>query len=250
MASNDKKCSWVTAGQIFHQAHGAWDPSIQISMGCSVSSLIESSSQSYQEVTEKLFHMYKPSLESYRAGTDSAHSRERSPAEYPSAGVTLVVVFIKSSEQCKTGLMCHHPRREWGGLTTKSYRTAFHWAMGWEIQITTFTLTDKTMHWENMILVLHSQGGVTITHKWHLGIVTQLWEVLVWYTAVIKKFNTGDYQQPKNKTLLSQNINEVKDFVCSFSIHDTSLEGNVKQKYAWRIAFYCMGLSLPCICTQ
>lgn len=65
-------------------------------MGCSVSSLIESSSQSYQEIPEKLFHMYKLSLETYTAGTDSAHSRERSPAEDHSAGVILIAVFIKS----------------------------------------------------------------------------------------------------------------------------------------------------------
>lgn len=61
-----------------------------------VSSLIESSLQSYHEITEKLFHMNKLSFESYRAGPDSAHNRERSPAEYHSTGVMLIAVFIKS----------------------------------------------------------------------------------------------------------------------------------------------------------
>lgn len=47
--------------------------------------------------------------------------------------------------------------------------------------------------------------------------------------------------------LLRQNMNEVKDCVCSFSIHDTSLEGNMKQKYSWTILSYSICLSLSCV---
>ena len=76
MASYYYKYSRVTVGQIIQQACGKWDPLIQISTGCLVSFLIKSSLQSYHEIMEKLFYMNKLPLESYGAGTDSAHNRE------------------------------------------------------------------------------------------------------------------------------------------------------------------------------
>lgn len=62
----------------------------------------------------------------------------------------------------------HHPGT-CRTLTTKSYRASFHSARGWELQTTPTAVTYKEMHWENVILILLSQGGAATTHKRHLS---------------------------------------------------------------------------------
>lgn len=110
------------------------------------------------------------SLGSYTAGTDSAPSRERSASHSHSTGVLLTAVLTISwqrGEEWRVRFTCHHHPGKCRTLATKSHRTSFHSARGWELQTCLIAVTYKVRHGENVILILLSQGGAAATHEGH-----------------------------------------------------------------------------------